>query len=71
MGRETTARWGVVSADRDRGDTYVEIIALPDHASAMRNSDHPVTTDFAKRMQEVAEGEASLRNHDVVRVLRT
>ena len=70
MGRETTARWGMVSADRDRADTYVEIVAFPDHASAMRNSDHPVTTDFAKRMQEVTEGEASFRNLDVVRVLR-
>jgi predicted small metal-binding protein len=70
MGRETTARWGVVAADRDRADTYVEIVAFPDHASAMRNSDHPVTADFAKRMQEVTEGEASFRNLDVERVLR-
>ncbi|MGR6966708.1 DUF1059 domain-containing protein [Geodermatophilus sp. URMC 61] len=70
MGREATARWGVVAADRDRPDTYVEIVAFPDHASAMRNSDHPVTADFAKRMQEVTEGEASFRNLDVARVLR-
>jgi hypothetical protein len=71
MGRETTVRWGVVAADRHRADTYVEIVAFPDHASAMRNSDHPVTADFAKRMQEVTEGEASYRDLDVVRVLRT
>ena len=32
MGREATARWGVVAADRDRADTYVEIVAFPDHA---------------------------------------
>ena len=70
MGREATVRWGVVAADRDRADTYVEIIVFPDHASAMRNSDHPVTTDFAKRMQEVTEGEATFRDLDVVRVLR-
>ena len=69
MGREATARWGVVAADRDRPGTYVEIVAFPDHDSAMRNSDHPVTTDFAKRMQEVTEGEASFRDLDVVRVL--
>ena len=36
----------------------------------MRNSDHPVTADFAKRMQEVTEGEATFRDLDVVRVLR-
>ena len=69
MGREATARWGVVAADRDRPGTYVEIVAFPDHDSAMRNSDHPVTSDFAKRMQEVTEGEASFRDLDVVRVL--
>jgi predicted small metal-binding protein len=70
MGREATARWGVVAADRDRPDTYVEIVAFPDFASAMRNSEHPVTADFAKRMQEVTEGEASFRNLDVADVLR-
>ena len=70
MGQETTVRWGVVAADRHRADTYVEIVAFPDHAAAMRNSDHPVTTDFAKQLQEVTEGETSFRNLDVVRVLR-
>ena len=70
MGREATARWGVVAADRDRPDTYLEIVAFPDHASAMRNSEHPVTADFAKRMQEVTEGEVGFRNLDVTRVLR-
>ncbi|MGY1630628.1 DUF1059 domain-containing protein [Geodermatophilus sp. SYSU D01186] len=70
MGRETTARWGIVAADRDRLDTYVEIVAFPDHASAMRNSEHPVTAEFAKRMQEATEGEASFRNLDVAEVLR-
>ena len=70
MGRESTVRWGLVAADRDRPGTYVEVVAFPDHASAMRNSEHPVTSDFAKQMQEVTEGEASFRNLDVVRVLR-
>jgi hypothetical protein len=70
MGRETTARWGVITADRDRPDTYLEIVSFPDAAAARRNSEHPVTTDFAKRMQEVTEGEASFRNLDVAEVLR-
>ncbi len=56
MGRETTARWMVVTADRDRADTYVQLVAFPDHASAMRNSEHPVTTEISKKMQEVTEG---------------
>ena len=70
MGRETTARWILVTADRDRADTYLQIVGFPDHASAMRNSEHPVTTDISKRMQEVTEGEASFRNLDVVELMR-
>jgi hypothetical protein len=70
MGRETTARWMVVTADRDRADTYVQLVAFPDHASAMRNSEHPVTTEVSKKMQEVTEGEAHFRNLDVVEVAR-
>jgi hypothetical protein len=65
IGREATARWGLIAADRDRADTYVEIVSFPDFASAMRNSEHPVTADFAKRMQEATEGEAGFRNLDV------
>jgi hypothetical protein len=70
IGREATATWAVLTADRDRPDTYVELVGFPDHAAAMRNSEHPVTADFAKRMQEATEGEAGFRNLDVREVLR-
>jgi hypothetical protein len=70
IGRETTARWGVVAADLDRPDTYVELVAFPDFASAMRNSENPVTGEFAKKMQEATVGEASFRNLDVRELLR-
>ncbi|MGY1704253.1 DUF1059 domain-containing protein [Geodermatophilus sp. SYSU D00697] len=70
MGRETTARWIVVTADRDRPNTYVQMVGFPDHASAMRNSEHPVTTEISKKMHEVTEGEASFRNLDVVELMR-
>ncbi len=69
IGREATARWAVVTADRDRPDTYVELVAFPDHASAMRNSAHPTTAEFAKRMQEATDGEAGFRNLDVREVM--
>jgi hypothetical protein len=70
IGREATARWAVVSADRDRPGTYVEVVAFPDFDSAMRNSEHPATAEFAKKLQEVTEGEASFRNLDVRGLLR-
>jgi Protein of unknown function (DUF1059) len=70
IGQEATATWAVIAADRDRPDTYIELVGFPDHASAMRNSEHPVTGDFAKQMQEVVDGEAQFRNLDVREVMR-
>src|SRR3954469_17881707 len=70
IGREATARWALISADRDRAGTYIELIAFPDFASAMRNSEHPVTNEFAKRMHEATEGEAGFRNLDVQELVR-
>ena len=70
IGREATARWAVVGADRDRSDTYVEVVAFPDFDAAMRNSDHPATAEFAKKLQDVTDGETSFRNLDVRGLLR-
>jgi plasmid stability protein len=70
IGTDATARWAVVAADRDRPGTYVELVAFPDFAAAMRNSEHPVTSDFAKKMQEATDGEAGFRNLDVRTLLR-
>ena len=69
IGREATARWAVVAADRDRPDTYVELVAFPDFAAAMRNSENPVTGDFAKKMHEVTDGEAGFRNLGVRKLM--
>ena len=59
IGRDATARWAAVTADRDRPNTYVELVAFPDFAAAMRNSEHPATGEFAKKLQEAIDGEAS------------
>ena len=70
IGRDATARWAAVTADRDRPDTYVELVAFPDFAAAMRNSEHPATGEFAKKLQEAIDGEAGFRNLDVRALLR-
>jgi hypothetical protein len=70
IGQAATARWALITADRDRTDTYVQLVGFPDYESAMRNSEHPATTEFAKRMQEATEGETSFRNLDVRDVMR-
>jgi len=69
IGSEATARWGVISADRDRRNTYVQLVAFPDYTAAMRNSEHPATAELAKQLQEVTEGETSYRNLDVREVM--
>ena len=69
IGREATARWGVVAADRDRPGTYVQMVAFPGFDAAMRNSEHPVTSEYAKRLQKAVDGEPSFRNLDVARVV--
>lgn len=70
IGSQATARWALMTADRDRPDTFVQLVAFPDYASAMRNSDHPATAEFAKKLQEATEGEAGFRNLDVREVTR-
>jgi len=70
IGSAATARWALITADRDRPDTHIQLVGFPDYESAMRNSEHPATTEFAKRMQEATEGEASFRNLDVRDVMR-
>jgi len=70
IGPAATARWALVTADRDRPDTYLQLVGFPDYASAMRNSEHPATSELAKKMQEVTEGEANFRNLDVRDIMR-
>ena len=43
-------------------------MAFPDYQAAMRNSEHPATSEYARRMQEEVEGEVVFRNLDVHRV---
>lgn len=70
IGSDATARWALITADRDRPNTYLQLVGFPDYAAAMRNSEHPVTSEMAKDMQEATEGESSFRNLDVRDVMR-
>jgi hypothetical protein len=59
--RETNCR------DRDRPDTYLQIVEFPSYEEAMRNSELPVTAEFAGKVQALCDGPAIFRNLDVVR----
>ena len=53
--------------DRDRGDTYLQIVEFPSYEAAMRNNDLPETGAFAKKIEALCDGPARFRNLDVVR----
>ena len=57
----------ITGRDRDRPDTYIQIVEFPSYDEAMRNSDLPETSEFAGRMMKLCDGEAIFRNLDVVR----
>ena len=46
---------------------YLVIAEFASYESAMRNSEHPATQEFAQRMAELCDGPPTFYNLDVVR----
>ncbi|MCW0216298.1 MAG: DUF1059 domain-containing protein [Pseudonocardia sp.] len=67
IGGARTARWSVVSEDRDEPGRYCELVAFPDAEAAERNSKHPATQEIAARLSEMA-GTPEFRNLEIRRV---
>lgn len=68
IGARRTARWGVLSADRDSADTFLEIVEFPNHEQAMTNSQDAVTAEFAAELNKLTDAPPTFRNLDVRRV---
>jgi len=66
--RRRTAQRGTFTKDRDRPDTYVQIVEFASFEDAMANSDLPETAAFAERLTKLCEGPMAFRNLDVQRV---
>jgi hypothetical protein len=66
-GRRKTER-STLTADRDRPNTYVQIVEFPSYQEAMDNSNLPETTDFAQKLNSLCENPPTFRNLDVRRV---
>ena len=66
-GRRTAQR-GTFTKDRDRPDTYVQIVEFPSYEDAKANSDLPETAAFAERLAKLCDGPMTFRNLDVERV---
>ena len=66
QGKRTATR-GVEARDRDRPNTYVQIIEFPSFEDAMANSELPETAEVAARLAELCDGPPTFRNLDVAR----
>jgi len=66
-GRRTAQR-GTFTKDRERPDTFVQVVEFPSFEDAMANSDLPETAAFATRLTALCEGPMAFRNLDVLRV---
>ena len=58
---------GQMTKDRDRADTYIQIVEFPSYEEAMENSNRTDTSAFAERMAKLLDGPPVYRNLDVVR----
>jgi hypothetical protein len=67
QGRRTAQR-GTLTKDRDKPDTYVQIVEFPSYDEAMANSALPETASFADRLAKLCDGPMVFRNLDVRRV---
>ncbi|MGD0320223.1 MAG: hypothetical protein ABSC00_01250 [Acidimicrobiales bacterium] len=62
------ARRSTLTADRDRANTYVQIVEFPSYEDAMANSVLPETSKFAQKLGELCDKPPVFRNLDVRRV---
>jgi hypothetical protein len=57
-----------VTADRDRPNTYRNIVEFSSYDDAMANSQNPATGEFAQQMMALCDGPPTFYNLDVLDV---
>jgi hypothetical protein len=67
QGRRTATR-ATLTEDRDRPNTYVQIVEFPSYEDAMANSGLPETAAFAERVARLCDAPTVFRNLEVTRV---
>ena len=65
-GKRSASR-SVLTKDRDRPNTYVQVVEFPSYEEAMANSGLPETAEFAQRLSGLCDGPPTFRNLDLVR----
>ena len=66
-GRRSTSR-SLLTKDRERPDTYVQVVEFPSYEEAMANSALPETAAFAEKLSALCSSGPAFRNLDLVRV---
>lgn len=66
-GRRTAQR-GTFTSDRNRPNTYLQIVEFPSYEDAMANSALPETAAFAEQLAKLCDGPIVFRDLDVMRV---
>jgi hypothetical protein len=66
-GRRQATR-AITTQDRDRPNTYIQLVDFPSYEAAMSNSDLPETSAFAEQLTKLCDSPPSFRNLDVRRV---
>jgi hypothetical protein len=59
------AQRGTFTKDRDRPDTYLQIVEFPSYDDAMANSALPETAAFAEKLRGLCDSPVRFRNLDV------
>jgi hypothetical protein len=62
-----TATRSTRTTDRDRPETYLQIVEFPSHEAAMENSARPETQQLAERLAGLCNEPPTFRNLDVER----
>jgi len=59
-----SARRSLLAKDRERPDTYVQVVEFPSYQEAMANSTLPETTAFAEKLSALCSSGPTFRNVD-------
>jgi hypothetical protein len=62
-----TSERSVQGRDRDKTDTYVQIVEFPSYEKAMENSQRAETAELSERLAKLCDAPPTFRNLDVVR----
>lgn len=66
QGKRAATR-GTQTRDRDRVNTYLQIVEFPSNEEAKANSDLAETGELATRLAKLCDGPPTFRNLDVIR----